>query len=149
MTRTPVEELLAAVRRVGRRPAVAEAEVPPPGPSARDEVRRLRAAATEAWAATMGDATSCALAKDGRSYPAGKYHEGRVAALGELMRRLAPDADAAAAASVARELSTDWAARVLPGGGENRDWESYRAGAVHALDGFAGSDGGAPAAPRG
>jgi hypothetical protein len=138
MTRNPVEELLAAARRVGRRRAEAEPAVPPPGPSARDEVRRRRAEATEAWAATMGDATSCALAKDGRSYPAGKYHEGRVAALGELMRRLDPGTDAAGAAVVARELSVDWVARVLPGGGENRDWESYRAGAVHALAEFAG-----------
>jgi hypothetical protein len=133
MTRNPVEDLLAAARRVGRRPAVADPEVPPPGPSARDEVRRRRAEATEAWAATMGDATSCALAKDGRSYPAGKYHEGRVAALGELLRRLDPGTDAAGVAVVARELSVDWVARVLPGGGENRDWESYRAGAVHEL----------------
>jgi hypothetical protein len=139
MTRTPVQELLAAARRVGRRPAVAESGVPPLGPSARDEVRRRRAEATEAWAATMGDATSCALAKDGRSYPAGKYHEGRVAALGELLRRLDPETDAAAAASVANELSADWAARVLPGGGENRDWESYRAGAVHELGAFSGA----------
>lgn len=132
-----VKELLAAVRRVGGRHAAAEPEVPASRPSARDEVRQVRAAATEAWAATMGDATSCALAKDGRSYPAGKYHEGRVAALGELMRRLDPEADAAGAASVALELSTDWTSRVLPGGGENRDWESYRAGGVAALDEFA------------
>lgn len=139
MTWAGVEELRAAVRRVGRRHAVTEPEVPPSGPSARDEVRRLRTEATEAWAATMGDATSCALAKDGRSYPAGKYHEGSVAALGEVMRRLAPEADAAAAASVAGGLSVDWSTRVLPGGGDNRDWESYRAGAVHALDGLARS----------
>lgn len=137
MTPSPVEELLAAVRRVGRRHAAAEPEVPPLRPSARDEVRRLRTEATEAWAATMGDSTSCALAKDGRSYPAGKYHEGRVAALGELMRPLDAETDAAHAASVARELSADWAARVLPGAGENRDWESYRAGGVAALAEFA------------
>jgi hypothetical protein len=102
--------------------------------AARDEVRRLRTEATEAWAATIGDATSCALAKDGRSHPAGKYHEGRAVALGELLRRLTPETDAASAAAVARELSADWSARVLPGGGENRDWESYRAGGVAALD---------------
>ncbi|MGR2752282.1 hypothetical protein [Agromyces arachidis] len=87
----------------------------------------------------MGDATSCALAKDGRSYPAGKYHEGRVAALGELMRRVGAETDAATAAGLARELSADWTSRVLPGAGSNRDWESYRAGAVHALDAFAGA----------
>jgi hypothetical protein len=138
MTPNPVEELLAAVRRVGRRRAVAEPEAPPPGPSVRDEVRRLRAEATEAWAATMGDATSCALAKDGRSYPAGKYHEGRVAALGELMRRLGPEADAAGAESAAVGLRADWASRPMPGNGGNRDWESYRAGGVAALGEVAG-----------
>lgn len=99
----------------------------------RDEVRARRAEAVQAWSSTMGDATSCALAKDGRSYPTGKYHEGRVAALGELMRRLTPDSDAAEAVAVARRLAVDWEVRVQPGGGANREWESYRAGGVHAL----------------
>lgn len=99
----------------------------------REGVRALRAEAARAWAATMVDATSCALAKDGRSYPAGKYHEGRVAALGELMRRLPPDPDPAEATVVARRLAVAWAARVQPGGGANREWESYRAGGLHAL----------------
>ena len=96
-------------------------------------MRALRAEAVQAWSATMGDATSCALAKDGRSYPAGKYHEGRVAALGELMRGLTVDADAADAVAVARRLAVAWEARAQPGGGANREWESYRAGGVHAL----------------
>ena len=103
-------------------------------PLTRESVRELRAAATEAWAAAMGDATSCALAKDGRSYPAGKYHEGRVAALGELMRRLPPGTDAAAALGIARDLAAAWDARVPPGGAGNREWESYRAGGIAALE---------------
>lgn len=85
----------------------------------------------------MGDATSCALAKDGRSYPAGKYHEGRVAALGEVMRRLTADSDAAEAVAAARGLADAWEARVQPGAA-SREWESYRAGGVHALRELAG-----------
>ncbi|MGR0218745.1 hypothetical protein [Agromyces sp. ZXT2-6] len=129
-----MEDEPAVARRVDVRHAAAEPEVPPRPPVlSRAAVRAMRAEAVQAWSATMGDATSCALAKDGRSYPAGKYHEGRVAALGELMRRLTPDSDAAEALAAARELADAWSSRVQPGGGANREWESYRAGGVHAL----------------
>ncbi|HEX6955059.1 MAG TPA: hypothetical protein VF156_09300 [Agromyces sp.] len=104
----------------------------------RETVRALRAEAARAWAADMGDATSCALAKDGRSYPAGKYHEGRVAALGDVMRRLTADSDAAEAVAAARGLADAWEARVPPGAVADREWESYRAGGVHALRELAG-----------
>ncbi|WP_438853451.1 hypothetical protein [Agromyces sp. M3QZ16-3] len=104
----------------------------------RDDVRALRASAAAAWAEAMGDATSCALAKDGRSHPAGKFHEGRTAALGELYRACPADAAGEGIAALAGSLADDWLARRMPGGG-SRDWESYRAGGVDALRAVAAS----------
>ena len=88
----------------------------------------------------LGDTTACAIAKDGRSYPAGKFHEGRIAALGELLRRIDADASAQKIADAAGELRADWEGRPMPGAGESRDWESYRAGGVQALGELAVSD---------
>ena len=88
----------------------------------------------------LGDTTACAIAKDGRSYPAGKFHEGRIAALGELLRRIDADSSAERIADAAAELRADWERRPMPGAGESRDWESYRAGGVQALGELAVSD---------
>ncbi|WP_430646735.1 hypothetical protein [Agromyces sp. GXS1127] len=98
----------------------------------RDDLRALRASAAAAWSETMGDTTSCALAKDGRSHPAGKFHEGRVAALGELLRACPADATGQAVTALAASLADEWVSRVMPGGG-SREWESYRAGGVEVL----------------
>ncbi|MFC9917140.1 hypothetical protein [Agromyces binzhouensis] len=86
----------------------------------------------------MGDDTSCALAKDGRSHPAGKFHEGRTAALGELLRSCPTDAAGETIVALAASLADRWATRPLPGGGD-RDWESYRSGGVEALRELAAS----------
>ena len=88
----------------------------------------------------LGDTTACAIAKDGRSYPAGKFHEGRIAALGELLRRIDADSSAERIADAAAELRADWERRPMPGAGESRDWESYRTGGVQALGEFGVSD---------
>ncbi|GAA2032636.1 hypothetical protein GCM10009819_15870 [Agromyces tropicus] len=133
MPRAEREEFPTAGRRVTPRHAAPGRELPPVRPVAvRDDLRERRARAAEAWAATMGDATSCALAKDGRSHPAGKFHEGRTAALGELMRACPADATAPSATALAAALADEWAGRAVPGGG-SRDWESYRAGGIEAL----------------
>ena len=109
-------------------------------PLDRDEVRHRRAEAAQAWSDALGDATSCTLAKDGRSHPTAKFHEGRTAALGELLRRLGPgaDADPGAIEAAAVTLGAAWTARILPGGGD-RDWDAYRAGGVEALRALAGA----------
>jgi hypothetical protein len=106
----------------------------------RAEVKRRRLAAAEELSMLLGDTTACAIAKDGRSYPAGKFHEGRIAALGELLRRIDADASAEKIADAAGELRADWERRPMPGAGESRDWESYRAGGVQALGELAVSD---------
>ncbi|GAA4378550.1 hypothetical protein [Agromyces bauzanensis] len=103
----------------------------------RATVKRRRLEAAEELSMLLGDTTACAIAKDGRSYPAGKFHEGRIAALGDLMRRIDADSTAERIADAAVELRAEWEHRVVPGGGESRDWESYRAGGVQALGEFA------------
>lgn len=96
-------------------------------------VKRRRAEAVQAWSASLGDVTACAIAKDGGSYPAGKFHEGRVAALGELMRRLDDASTPGQVVESAAALAEEWEGRVQPGAGASREWESYRAGGVQAL----------------
>ncbi|WP_448006785.1 hypothetical protein [Agromyces bauzanensis] len=103
----------------------------------RATVKRRRLEAAEEWSTLLGDTTACAIAKDGRSYPAGKFHEGRVAALGELLRRLDAESTEERIADAAAELRADWEHRPMPGAGESRDWQSYRAGGVQALGEFA------------
>ncbi|MBM7502804.1 hypothetical protein ACFPER_04940 [Agromyces aurantiacus] len=98
----------------------------------RDEVRRRRTSSAQAWADALGDATSCTIAKDGRSHPTAKFQEGRAAALGDLLRRTDRDATADAILAAAAALAEEWERRRPPGGGD-RNWESYRAGALQAL----------------
>lgn len=99
----------------------------------RAEVKRRRLEAAEEWSVLLGDTTACAIAKDGRSYPAGKFHEGRVAALGELLRLIGADPTEDQIADAAAALRADWEHRPMPGAGESREWQSYRAGGVQAL----------------
>ncbi len=103
----------------------------------RSTVKRRRLEAAEELSMLLGDTTACAIAKDGRSYPAGKFHEGRIAALGDLLRRTDTASTAEGIADAATELRSEWEHRVVPGGGQSRDWESYRAGGVQALGEFA------------
>ncbi|WP_448811869.1 hypothetical protein [Agromyces bauzanensis] len=103
----------------------------------RADVKRRRLEAAEEWSVLLGDTTACAIAKDGRSYPAGKFHEGRVAALGELLRRIDASSTEPQIADAATGLRADWESRPMPGAGESREWESYRAGGVQALGEFA------------
>ena len=56
-----------------------------------DDVRAARLAAATAHAELLGNASACALARDGRSFPAGKFWEGKTAALGELLRTRTED----------------------------------------------------------
>ncbi|CAN5306890.1 hypothetical protein BH11ACT4_BH11ACT4_11060 [soil metagenome] len=96
-------------------------------------VRRLRSEAVRAWSDALGDSTACALAKSGRSYPAGKFHEGRAAALGELLHLVANDATRGQVLAAAATLREAWLHRMQLGGRANREWESYRAGGAQVL----------------
>jgi hypothetical protein len=81
----------------------------------------------------LGDTTSCALAKNGRSHPAAKFQEGKVAALGELSRRITDYTDAGQIEVEATAARARWADQVMPGSRQDRDWEAYRAGGIQAL----------------
>ncbi|TDW30236.1 hypothetical protein EDD25_1985 [Cryobacterium psychrophilum] len=82
---------------------------------------------------SLGDTTSCALAKDGHSHPSAKFHEGKVAALGELARRITDDTDDGSSAAAATAVKMRWADQVMPGARQDRDWEAYRAGGIQAM----------------
>ncbi|WP_353827010.1 hypothetical protein [Agromyces sp. SYSU T0242] len=124
------------MRRVGSRHAAPASEPAERSVPAREAVRAARAEAAQDWSAAIGPATSCALAKDGRSHPAAKFHEGRTAALGELLRACPDDASSDDVAALAAANALDWTTRALPGAGRG-DWESYRAGALEVLRGIA------------
>lgn len=96
-------------------------------------VARLRAEAIRAWSDALGDSSACALTKSGRSFPAAKFHEGRVAALGEMLRGLRDDPPPSRISELVTTLRESWEGRQQPradGGGE---WASYRAGGLEAL----------------
>ncbi|HSP53922.1 MAG TPA: hypothetical protein VLO00_13590 [Cryobacterium sp.] len=81
----------------------------------------------------LGETTSCALAKDGRSHPAAKFQEGKVAALGELSRRITDATDAVQIEAEAIAVRARWVDQVMPGSRPDRDWEAYRAGGIQAM----------------
>lgn len=101
--------------------------------AARTTVLAARRHATEEWTRLLGAASACTLAKDGKPHPAAKFHEGAVAALGDLARRLGEETDPAGAADAAAEIGAAWAGKVMPAGPRAGDWDAYRAGGIQAL----------------
>jgi hypothetical protein len=96
-------------------------------------VVRLRAEAIRAWSDALGDSTACALTKSGRSFPAAKFHEGRVAAVGELLRSLRDDPSPNRISELAATLGESWERRPQPRTDAGGEWASYRAGGLEAL----------------
>ncbi len=96
-------------------------------------VARLRAEAIRAWSDALGDSTACALTKSGRSFPAAKFHEGRVAALGEMLRGLRDDPPPGRVSELISTLGESWEGRSQPGTNNGGEWASYRAGGLEAL----------------
>jgi len=94
---------------------------------------QARVQAAQDWSLALGDSTSCAETKEGRAHPAGKFHEGRVAALSELSRDIADDCDAGRIIAGAAVVRMRWAGRVRPGARRDRDWDAYRAGGIQAM----------------
>jgi hypothetical protein len=99
-----------------------------PGPVEMGELARAGAAgALRELTALAGGASLCAIGRSGESFPAVKYHEGRMTAFGEATRVLDRGGDRADIEAV-RET---WVRlrRDAPAG----DWAAYRAGGVDAL----------------
>ncbi|TFC54183.1 hypothetical protein E3O62_16000 [Cryobacterium sp. TMT2-15-1] len=99
----------------------------------RSDILSVRTHAAHEWSLLLGGTTSCALAKDGRSYPAAKFQEGRVAALGELLRRITDDTAARQVEAEATAVKARWADQGMPCSRQDRDWEAYRAGGIQAM----------------
>jgi hypothetical protein len=80
----------------------------------------------------------CAIARSGRSFPAAKYHEGRLAAGTAVRRALRDHPDADAALARAREQWTRTSPRLLRSSADGR---AYGAGGDDALTELAESAG--------
>ncbi|WP_298087703.1 hypothetical protein [uncultured Corynebacterium sp.] len=115
-----------------------------------------RAAALHQWQSLSGGVSACALARSGVSFPAGKLAEGRVAALGELLRALKKLPDDSSPAPLLTDLRDEWRTEaetaeakyaggqdspdgdgsgpVGSGPGMSRDWIAYRVGGADELD---------------
>jgi len=99
-----------------------------------DLLRRDKAAAVAALEAAAGTTSLCALSRSGRSHPAAKYHEGAVAALGDVRRALTTAARGTLARDVAVHVSAGWTARFERMTDPGRDWQAYYTGGIEALD---------------
>jgi hypothetical protein len=99
-----------------------------------DLLRRHEAAAVAAFEAGTGSTSLCTLSRSGRSHPAAKYHEGAVAALGDVRRALTTSAPGTLATDVAAYISAGWTARFERMTRPGRDWQAYYTGGIEALD---------------
>ena len=96
-----------------------------------DRVQRARLGAVESMTLLAGTSSACAIARDGGSFPAYKFHEGRAAAfavVARALRRGEVDLDA-----LARELGAQWEGEVARRAEQNGDWQAYAAGGLDAV----------------
>ncbi|QGF24670.1 hypothetical protein [Raineyella fluvialis] len=96
-------------------------------------VRAARESAAETMARLGGGTSACALARDGQSFPAYKYHEGRAAAYGTIIRRLRL-VNAPGARVVLEALCGEWRDEVERRDGQDPDWRAYAAGGLDAAE---------------
>lgn len=96
-----------------------------------EHVQRNRVAAVESMTVLAGTSSACAIARDGGSFPAYKFHEGRAAALGALARGLRrgerPESELIA------DLGRYWRDEVERRADQSRDWQAYAAGGLDAI----------------
>ena len=95
------------------------------------ELDERRSAALARMAAVTGEAGVCAVTKSGRAFPAAKFHEGAVAALGEVRRIL--NRSAGEPASVLGDVLGEWLERQVVADDRGADWQAYTAGGVEEL----------------
>lgn len=94
-------------------------------------VQRNRLAAVEAMTVIAGTSSACAIARDGGSFPAYKFHEGRAAALGSLARGLRRGEQGTS--DLVAELGRRWRGEVERRADQSRDWQAYAAGGLDAV----------------
>ncbi|WP_156193008.1 hypothetical protein [Corynebacterium kalinowskii] len=99
------------------------------------EATRRREAAAGQWQQLSGGVSACAMAKSGVSFPAAKLAEGKVAALGELLRALRRPEDAIQETEILRGVRTTWEENLAEAQrtGKSRDWIAYLTGGVDEL----------------
>jgi hypothetical protein len=84
-----------------------------------------------------GGAALCTIARSGASFPAGKYQEGAVAAMGQVRRVLrGPDASGLAPLEAVATAQQVWEQTVGPMV-RDADWTAYLEGGRDALAGLA------------
>lgn len=94
-------------------------------------VQRNRIAAVEAMTVLAGASSACAIARDGGSFPAYKFHEGRAAALGALARGLRREAHIES--ELVADMGRQWREEVQRRADQSRDWQAYAAGGLDAV----------------
>jgi hypothetical protein len=103
-------------------------------PSETDDVAaraaRIRAEADETLTGMTPDDSLCAISRQGRSFPAGKYHEGRGYAAAEVLRGLRRGMSPREAVDAAWDR---WAVVAPLSRRTAADWAAYGAGGDDAL----------------
>ncbi|RNE48821.1 hypothetical protein [Corynebacterium alimapuense] len=97
-----------------------------------DHLTRERHRAVAAMTELSGETSACLMGREGRSFPAFKYHEGAVAGLGSLLRTLRREAAGDPAALIDAECA-HWEHT----SGHGPDWAAYTAGGQDALNDLA------------
>jgi hypothetical protein len=95
------------------------------------DVEQRRSAALQRLAAVAGDTAVCAVTKSGQAFPAAKFHEGAVAALGEVRRSLR--LSGGEAGPVVGAVLEEWLDRESVAADRGADWRAYTAGGVEEL----------------
>lgn len=121
-------------RKLGRPAPFGSGGSPAPSSpeSSDDPLEEALARHERALGEAAGDASLCALAKSGRSWPAVKYHEGAMVALREIRRS---EGDRRKAASHMLDVWRRAQDEALAGG-MGGDWSAYRAGGIDALSAY-------------
>jgi hypothetical protein len=94
---------------------------------------RLGGGAAAVLTELAGGTSMCAVARSGRSFPAAKYHEGRLAAATEVRRALRDLGDHADPATTLAAARGRWARTSPPLLRSTADGEAYGAGGDDAL----------------
>lgn len=98
----------------------------------------LRADAVLTMTTLAGPTSACSRARDGRSFPTYKLHEGRYAAASELVRALRQEAAAEdqeeAAATVLAAARERWQREVARRQDQGQDWLAYATGGADLVE---------------